>query len=209
MEKNSLSINELKEAFFSLKTNKIPGYDDIYFNVVKKCFGEIDESLKHLFNLSLENGIFPEKVKIAKVIPLFKNGDPENITNYHPVSALPCFSKVLKRIVYNRLYKYLYEESLLYSKQFGFQKGHSTDHAIVHLVDQIYESFENDNYTLGVFIDLFKAFDTADHSILLKKLEMYGVNTTNLTWFASYLNGRKQYIKITESAGTLKKDIKC
>ena len=148
-------------------------------------------------------------MKIAKVIPLFKNSDPENITNYHPISVLPCFSKVLERIRYNRLYKYLCEEKLLCSKQFGFQKGHSTDHAIVHLVDQIYESFENDNYTLGVFMDLSKAFDTVDHSILLKKLETYGVNTTNLAWFASYLNSRKQYIKITESDDTLKKDIKC
>ena len=148
-------------------------------------------------------------MKIAKVIPVFKNRDPENITNYRPISVLPCFPKVVERIMYNRLYKYLCKEKLLYSKQFGFQKGHSTDHAIVHLVDQIYESFENDNYTLGVFIDLAKAFDTVDHSILLKKLEMYGVNTTNLAWFASYLNGRKQYIKITESSDTLKKDIKC
>ena len=209
MEKNSLSINDLKEAFFSFKTNKSPGYDDISFNVVKKCFGEINEPLKHLFNLPLENGIFPEKMKIAKVIPLFENGDPENITNYRPIAVISCFSKVLEGIMYNRSYKYLFEEKLLYSKQFGFQKGHSTDHAIVHLIDQIYESFENDNYTLGVFIDLSKAFDTVDHSILLKKLEMFGVITTNLAWFASYLNGRKQYIKITESADTLKKDIKC
>ena len=185
------------------------GYDDINFNVVKKCFGEINEPLKHLFNLSLENGIFPEKMKIAKVMPLCKNGDSENITNYRPISVLLCFSKVLEHIMYNRLYQYLCEEKLLYSKQFGFQKGHSTDHAIVHLVDQIYESFENDNYTLGVFIDLSKAFDTVDHSIFPNKLEMYGVNTTNLTWFASYLNVKKQYIKITESADTLKKDIKC
>ena len=109
MEKNSFSINELKEAFFSLKTNKCPGYDDMNFNFAKKCFEEINEPLKHLFNLSLENGIFPEKMKIAKVIPLFKNGDPENITNYRPISVLPCFSKVLERIMYNRLYKYLLE----------------------------------------------------------------------------------------------------
>ena len=126
-------------------------------------------------------------MKIAKVIPILKNSDPENTTIYPPISVLPCFSKVLERIMYNQLYKYLCEEKLLCSKQFGFQKDHSTDHAIVHLVDQIYESIENDNYTLGVFIDLSKAFDTADHSILLKKLETYGVNTTNLAWFASYL----------------------
>ena len=74
---------------------------------------------------------------------------------------------VLKRIMYNRLYKYLCEEEFLYSKQFGFKKGHSADHAIVYLVDQIYESFETDNYTIGLFIDLSKAFDTVDHSILL------------------------------------------
>ena len=107
MERNSLSLNELKEAFFSLKTNKRPGYDDINFNAVKKCFGEIHEPLKYLFNLSLEHWIFPEKMKIAKVIPLFKNSDPGNITNYRPISVLPCFSKVLERIMYNRLYKYL------------------------------------------------------------------------------------------------------
>ena len=108
--------------------------------------------------------------------------------------------------MYNRLYKYLCEEKLLYSKQFGLHKGHSTGHAVVHLVDQIYESIEND--TLGVFIDLSKASDTVDHTILLKQLEMYRVNTTNLAWVASYLNGRKQYIKTTESADTVKKDIK-
>ena len=119
----------------------------------------------------MEFWIFPEKIKIAKVIPLFENGDPENITNYRPISVLPWFSKVLQPIMYKRLFKYLCEEKLLYSKHFGFRKGHSTDHAIVHLVDQIYESSENDYYTLGVFIDLFKAFDIVDHSISLKKMK--------------------------------------
>ena len=150
-----------------------------------------------------------KKTKIVKIIPLFKNGDPENITNYRPISLLPWFSKVLERIMYNRLCKYICEEKLLYLQQFGFQKSDSTDHAIVYLADQIYESFENDSYILGVFIDLSETFDTINHSILLKKLKMYDVNTTNIAWFASYLNGRKQYIKFTESPDTLKKDIKC
>ena len=82
-------------------------------------------------------------------------------------------------------------------------------HAIFHFLDQINKSFGNDNYTLGVFIDLSKAFNTVDHSIFLKKLEMYDVTTTNLAWFASYLNGRKKYIKITESADTVKNGMKC
>ena len=85
MEKNLISINKLKEAFFSLKANKIPGYDNIDSNVVKKSFGEINKPLQNLFNLSLQNGTFPEKMKIAEIISLFKNGDLENIANYRPI----------------------------------------------------------------------------------------------------------------------------
>ena len=87
------------EAFFSSKTNKSPGYDDINFNVVKKYFGEINEPLKPLFNPSVENWIFPERMKIAKITSLFKNGDPENTTTYRPISVFPCFSNVLERII--------------------------------------------------------------------------------------------------------------
>ena len=95
-------------------------------------------------------------------------------------------------------------KKLLYSRKFGFQKDYSTDHAIVHTVP-----LENDNFILGVFIDLSKIFDIVDDSVLLQKLEMYNVNTKSLDWLASYLNGRKQYIEITECAETVKKDILC
>ena len=152
--------------------------------------------LKYLFDMSLESGIFPDKLKLARVIALYKAGDPANISNYRPISVLPCFSKMLERIVYNRLYKYLTTEKILYPKQFGFQRGHSTEHAIVKLANQIYESFERNKYTLGVFIDLSKAFDTVNHSVLIKKLQMYGVRGVNLAWFRSYLANRKQYISL-------------
>ena len=105
----SLSLNELKDAFFSLKTNKSPGADEINFNVIKHCFGELCGPLKYLFDLSLQSGVFPDLMKIAIVSPIFKTGDTADISNYRPISVLPCFSKILERVMYNRLYKYLTE----------------------------------------------------------------------------------------------------
>ena len=171
--RQSLSINELKDAFSFLETNKSPGADEINFNVIKHCFGELYGLLKYLFDLSLQSGVFPDLMKIAIVSPVFKTGDTADISNYRPISVLPCFSKILERVMYNRLYKYLTDQKILHPQQFGFRKGHSPEHAIAQLVDQMYESFENGNYIVGIFIDLSKAFDTVDHTIVLKKFEIF------------------------------------
>ena len=96
--------------------------------------------------------------------------------------------------MYNRLFKYLSENCILYEKQFGFQTSHSIEHAILLLVNQLYQSFDESKFTLGIFIDLSKAFDTVDHKILTKKLELYGIKDCNLRWFQSYLSNRKQFI---------------
>ena len=97
--------------------------------------------------------------------------------------------------MYNRLYNYFTGNSILFNKQFGFRAGHSTEHALLELIDQICDSFNDKNYFLGIFIDLSKAFDTVDHSILLKKLEHYGMKGRCLSWFQSYLSNRKEYIE--------------
>ena len=104
--------------------------------------------------------------------------------------------------MYNRFFKYLTTNEILYKKQLGFQKGHSTEHAIIQLIDQIINSFEKNHFTLGIFIDLSKAFDTVDHSILIKKLKLYGVKGNNLRWFESYLSNRKQYISCNSNKCT-------
>ena len=158
MESQPLSINELKDAFFSLKINKSPGHDGVSFNVIKKCFGELCEPLKYLFNLSIVKGIFPDDLKIAKVNPIYKADNNSNISNYRSISMLSCFSEMLERIMYNRLQRYLKDQNILYDEQSGFRTGHSTEHAIAQLVAQIYEAFEKSEHTLGVFIDLSKAF---------------------------------------------------
>ena len=95
-------------------------------------------------------------------------GCNSDISNYRPISVLPCVFKILERLMYNRLYKYLKENNILYKQQFGFQSGYSTSDAIVQLVDKMFDSFEKEQFTLGVFIELSKVFDTVDHSVLLK-----------------------------------------
>ena len=130
-------------------------------------------------------------MKIAKVTPVFKGGDSADLSNYRPISVLPCFSKILERLMYNRLYKHLSSSKIFYPKQFSFQKVHSTDNALLQLIAQVYESFEPNEYAIGVFIDLSKGFDTVDHNILLKKLEIYGISDTHLRWFRNYLSNRK------------------
>ena len=133
-------------------------------------------------------------MEIVKVTPVFKEGGSADLSNYRPISLLSCFSKILERLMYNRLYKHLSNLKTLYPKEFGFQKSHSTDHALLQLVDQIYESFEHKEYTIGVFIDLSKAFDIVDHNILLKKLETYSIAGMHPQWFRNYISNRKQYI---------------
>ena len=102
MENKPITANELKEAFYPLKTNKSAGYDDISYNVVKNCSGELCDPLLHIFNLSYSNGIFPAGLKIGKVTPIYKAGNSSDLSNYRPISALLCFPKILKRITYNR-----------------------------------------------------------------------------------------------------------
>ena len=137
-----------------------------------------------LFKISFSKGIFPDELKIVKLTPIFKPGECNSVSNYGPISVLPSFYKILERLVYNRLYKYLKNHNTLYDKQFGFQKYNSTDHALMQLVGK--NVFNENEFTIGVFIDSSKAFDT---EILLDKLKHYGIKGNN--WFSNYLTNRK------------------
>ena len=199
---------ELKCAFDKLKVNKAPGFDDYNARVIKNLYDTIKVPLLHIINLSFKTGIFPENMKIAKVLPLFKSGERSKMDNYRPISLLPLFSKILERIMHTRLYKHFESNKLFYGKQFGFRKNCGVDFGLMEVVDDISQAMANKKLTLGVFIDLSKAFDTVDHEILLQKMKIYGICGVELLWFKSYLTNRQQFVTIDDVISSLQY-IKC
>ena len=109
--------------------------------MIKHIYGDICTPLKHIFQQSLSKGIFPDALKIAPVTPLFNTGEQTKVSKHRPISDLPCFSNILERIMYSKLYEYLLKNKIPYNKQFGFQKSNSTEHAIMQHCDQLYDSF--------------------------------------------------------------------
>ena len=130
------------------------------------------------------------------MILIYKKGLRDDISNYRPISLLSVFNKIIETIMYNRLVKFLEENKLLFSNQFGFRSTHSTTHANVLIVDKTQRAIEREEFSCGIFLDLSKTFDTVDHTILLKKLEYYGVRGIAKDWFCSYLSNRKQFVSV-------------
>ena len=161
--------------------------------MIKHVKEHIKLTLAHTCNLSFGTGVFPCELKIPNVVPIFKAND-EIFSYYRPVSVLPVFSKLIERLMYNRLIHYINENKLLYRYQFGFQTGKSTHMALIVLLDKMSEALERGECVIGVFLDFSKAFHTADHSILLKKMHKYGIQGLALCWFEDYLYNRKQYV---------------
>ena len=190
---NPTSPKEILDIIGKFKNGKSAGFDDISPTVVKQVAPFISYPLAHIFNVSLSTGIFPSDLKVAKIIPVFKKDDPHIFSNYRPISLLPCFSKILERLIYNRLDNFLSSYNILHSNQYGFRQHHSTDLALLDIYDKISTALTNGHHTIGIFLDLSKAFDTIDHSILLSKLNHYGIRGTPLALLSNYLSNRQQF----------------
>ena len=176
--------------------NKSTGPFSIPTNLLKILKTILSVPLAYLCNCSFSTGVVPDKLKIARIIPVFKKGSKIEVSNYRPISLLSIFNKILEKLMYNRLVIFLEKNQLIYHGQYGFRSNHSTSHALLLITDKIQKAIEAGMFGCGIFLDLKKAFDTVDHNILLKKLEYYGVRGLPLEWFLSYLSNRRQFVSI-------------
>ena len=172
------------------------GYDNISPKMLIQMAGMLHSVLRLIINKSLMTGIFPDKLKIAIVSPIYKGkeSDPHEFCNYRPISLLPTISKVFERVVHKQLYEYMNQNNFLNNSQYGFRPKHATEYAAMEFVDKTMSEIENGKIPLSIFLDLSKAFDTLDHTILLNKLHHYGIRGVYLKWFSSYLNDRIQHV---------------
>ena len=141
--------------------------------------------------LLLQELIVPNKFKSGNIIPVYKNGSRNIISNYRPISLLSVFNKLLEKLMCKRPVSHIDSNNIFSETQFGFRSNHSTDHAILSIVDKIQKAIDERDFSCGIFLDLSKAFDTIKHSILIEKLEYYGIRGIAKEWFVSYLKERQ------------------
>ena len=171
---NLITSNDVFDIIKTLKNKPSSGYDNINAIFMKKIQTHICYPLSVLVNQSLSTGIFPAQLKIAKIIPLFKKNDDDDMNNYRPISLLPVFSKIFEKVVQNQLYDYLNNNQLLFESQHSFRKNYSTESTVIELVDYLKMHIDNKHLPLCLFLDLSKAFDTIDFDIMLLKLTTLG-----------------------------------
>ena len=205
---NSIVIPTISEtevvAAIKILKNTSAGHDEVPAHILKQNVQLFIKPLTHLVNSSIKNGIFPDELKIAKVVPIFKANDKQNIENYRPISVLSVFSKIMEKVMYNHLLDFITKHNILHKYQFGFRKQHSTNHAVISLVEKLHNALDQGNIAIPCFLDLKKAFDTVNHSILISKLYKYGIRGPTLEWFKSYLSNRQQYVQIHKTKSDTK-----
>ena len=179
-----------------LKTKTSYGIDKLSTKLLKEIKHELLNPITLIINQSLNNGIFPDLLKIAKISPIYKKDDKTKLSNYRPISLLPSISKIFEKVICNQIHCHFKSNNLFYNNQYGFRSHHSTEMASLELIDRLIIDMDNGKFPLNIFIDLSKAFDNVDHNILLEKLHHYGIRNKSLSLLKSYLYNRKQYVEI-------------
>lgn len=193
---NHVTFNQVRDVIRSLPNKKTRDAHDLSVSVIKDVREVIIYPLTKIFNECIDSSIFPDALKLAKVIPIHKKGDKNDLNNYRPISLLPVFSKIFEHLLKNQIVDFFTNNALFSKKQFGFRRGKSTCDAILTLTNFISECFENGEFCMTTFFDLTKAFDCVQHDILLTKLAKYNFSTESCDLLKSYLQNRSQFVSI-------------
>lgn len=193
---NPVNEAEILDLISQMKVSKSCGPTSIPNKLLKLFGSKLAHPLQHVINLSFCTGHFPDLLKLANVIPLYKKDEKIRCSNYRPISLLSNISKLFEKAMHVRLYAFLEKYNVLYNHQYGFRKKHSTQHALVKIIEHIKEKIDNKTIVAGVFLDLQKAFDTVNHKILLQKLEHYGIRGQANKLLKSYLSSRYQRVSL-------------
>lgn len=194
-----ITPQEILDAIKSVSNKPSMGIDGIETSLIKNCSHSLVTPLEILFNSSIQQGLFPNLLKTAVVVPIFKTGSHTDIVNYRPISILSVISKIFELIIKNRIMTFFLNNNLFSDRQFGFLPGRSTDDALFSHVTDITNSTERGNMTVALYLDISKAFDTVDHDILIEKLYSWGIRGLVLDWFTTYLKGRSQVVRIGDN----------
>lgn len=190
-----------------LKTKHSSGDDDVPTSLLKYCAGELQGVLIHIINNSMKFGVFPEQLKLALIIPIYKKGNCEDMNSYRPISLLSSFSKIFEMFMCKRLLSFLIQCNRLSERQHAYLGGRSTQTAIFQFSQTILHALERGETALGIFLDLSKAYDSVNHGILLDKLNTYGIRGHAHMWFHSYLSNRYQRVLINRNGQQYKSSI--
>ena len=199
-------VNEdnIKEATNRLKNKSSYGHDEISNKIIISAKNSLSQPLMLIINQMLMTGEFPRYRKMLRVKPLIKSGNASLFSNYQSISLLPLFSKNFEYIIYKKLYTYMNDNKLFSIEQYGFRTGHSTELAALHLVNDVTKQMDTGKVFTNIYIDLSKAFDTLDHSILLDKLNYYGIRGVANNLLHSYISNRYQYVDFNGSISSTK-----
>ncbi len=201
---NPTTPTEISLTISKLNLNKAPGYDNISASLLKNNCMIISLILSNLVNECFQKGVYPDALKIAKVIPIYKGGKQTQPGNYRPISLLSNLDKIIEKLIYSRLISFLNKYSILNDNQYGFRQGHSTSLAVSQFYENVLNSKDNDKATCAILLDLSKAFDSVNHDILLFKLYRYGIRGQAWLLLRSYLSNRKQFVYNDNVSSNLK-----